>query len=360
MSGSVAGRKRPRGDESPAKHGLLAEDGGSDNGRKKRRRSPISELGDRRPTHAVENALMADAEAETRVNKKALDLQEEAVRSEEALRADSSAGVAMDQVPSYGSGAANSEDSAQPGGDGGPGVPGDRLARSAFTEEQSVSFIEVYCLVSYGDLKFNVPSESELAAEFDNHPNREEMINAVENESESGIHSEERPLVALHNYKSAWMLRALGTEDRELGLFLNACHACACREAGIWDNGSDFSENFINRRRTAYYFQHQGHTMQRSLQLHADGYNGINELTGRACELCHPNGIYNGGAPDTDLRAYDVESYTYTFIREDDPVGGHNRFFLQRRPKRRVRQRRHKNEKKQAADERRKEAMRGF
>ena len=167
-------------------------------------------------------------------------------------------------------------------------------------------------------------------------------------------------MVALHSYESAWMLRALGIEDREPGLFLNASHACACREAGIWDNGSDFSENFINRRRTAYYFQHQGHTMQRSLQLHVDGYNGINELTGRACELCHPNGIYNGGAPDTDLRAYDVESYIYTFIREDDPVGGHNRFFLQRRPKRRVRQRRHTNEKKQAADERRKEAMRGI
>ena len=100
--------------------------------------------------------------------------------------------------------------------------------------------------------------------------------------------------------------------------------------------------------------------MQRPLQLHANGDNGTNELTGRACELCHPAGIYNGSAPNIDLRAYDVESYTYTFIREDDPVGGHNRFFLQRRPKRRVRQRRHKNEKKQAADERRKEAMRGF
>ena len=73
----------------------------------------------------------------------------------------------------------------------------------------------VYCLVSYGVPRFNVPSESELAAEFDAHPNREEMINAAENECEAGIHPEERLLVALHNYKSAWMLRALGIEDRE-------------------------------------------------------------------------------------------------------------------------------------------------
>ena len=321
MSGSVAGRKRPRGGESPAEQVLPAH------------QTPPA------VSPAVENAVKADAEAP---------------------RADSSAGVAMDQVPSYGSGAANSEDSAQPGGDGGPGVPGDRLARSAFTEEQSVSFIEVYCLVSYGDLKFNVPSESELAAEFDNHPNREEMINAVENESESGIHSKERPLVALHNYKSAWMLWALGIEDREPDLFLDACHACACREAGIWDNGSDFSENFINRRRIAGYFQRQGQTMQRPWQLHANGDNGTNELTGRACELCHPAGIYNGSAPNIDLRAYDVESYTYTFIRENEHVEGHSRFFLQRKPKRRVRQRRHENEEKQAADERRREATRGF
>ena len=62
----------------------------------------------------------------------------------------------------------------------------------------------VYYLVSYGVPRFNVPSESELAAEFDAHPNREEMINAAENESEAGIHPEGRLLVALHNYKSAW------------------------------------------------------------------------------------------------------------------------------------------------------------
>ena len=218
----------------------------------------------------------------------------------------------------------------------------------------------VYCLVSYGVPRFNVPSESELAAEFDAHPNREEMINATDNECEAGIHPEERLLVALHNYKSAWMLRALGIEDREPDLFLDACHACACREAGIWDNGSDFSENFINRRRIAGYFQRQGQTMQRPWQLHANGDNGTNELTGRACELCHPAGIYNGSAPNIDLRAYDVESYTYTFIRENEHVEGHSRFFLQRKPKRRVRQRRHENEEKQAADERRREAMRGF
>ena len=80
--------------------------------------------------------------------------------------------------------------------------------------------------------------------------------------------------------------------------------------------------------------------MQRQLQLHANYLNnGINELSGQACELCHPSGIYNGSAPDTDLRAYDVESYSYTFIREDEPVGGHKRFFLQRKPKRRAKQR---------------------
>ena len=42
------------------------------------------------------------------------------------------------------------------------------------------------------------------AAEFDAHPNREEMINAAENECEAGIQPEGRLLVALHNYKSAW------------------------------------------------------------------------------------------------------------------------------------------------------------
>ena len=62
----------------------------------------------------------------------------------------------------------------------------------------------IYYLVSYGVPSFNVPSESELAAEFDAHPNREEMINAAENECEAGIQPEGRLLVALHNYKSAW------------------------------------------------------------------------------------------------------------------------------------------------------------
>ena len=70
----------------------------------------------------------------------------------------------------------------------------------------------VYCLVSYGVPRFNVPSESELAKEFDAHPNREDMINAADNECEAGIHPEERLLVALHNYKSGgcsgrWVLK---------------------------------------------------------------------------------------------------------------------------------------------------------
>ena len=335
---------------------------------------------------AVENALMADAEAETRDNKKALVPQEEEVRSEQAPRAASSVaavgirghpgpgsldkeaaarGAAMDEVPSHGSEIADFGGNAPSGGDGGPDVPGDARMQETenvqtFAEDQSASLMGVYCFVSYGVSWFNVPSESELVAEFDAHPNREEMINAAENECEAGIHPEERLLVALHNYKSAWMLRALGIEDREPDLFLDACHACACREAGIWDNGSDFSENFINRRRIAGYFQRQGQTMQRPWQLDANGDNGTNELTGRACELCHPAGIYNGSAPNIDLRAYDVESYTYTFIRENEHVEGHSRFFLQRQPKRRERQRRHENEEKQAADERRREATRGF
>ena len=331
---------------------------------------------------AVENALMADAEAETRDNKKALVPQEEEVRSEQAPRAASSVaavgirghpgpgsldkeaaarGAAMDEVPSHGSEIADFGGNAPSGGDGGPDVPGDARMQETenvqtFAEDQSASLMGVFCFDSYGVSWFNVPSESELAAEFDAHPNREEMINAVDNESESGIHPVERPPVALQNYKSAWMLRALDIEDGEPDLFLNACHACACRPARIWDNGSNFPENFIKKRRIAYYFQHQEQTMQRQLQLHANYLNkGINELSGQACELCRPSGIYNGSAPDTDLGAYDVESYSYTFIREDKLVEGHNRFFLQRKPKRRAKQRTMQ----QAADERRKEAMRG-
>ena len=124
---------------------------------------------------AVENALMADAEAETRDNKKALVPQEEEVRSEQAPRAASSVaavgirghpgpgsldkeaaarGAAMDEVPSHGSEIADFGGNAPSGGDGGPDVPGDARMQETenvqtFAEYQSASLMGVYCFVSY-------------------------------------------------------------------------------------------------------------------------------------------------------------------------------------------------------------------
>ena len=116
---------------------------------------------------AVENALMADAEAETRDNKKALVPQEEEVRSEQAPRAASSVaavgirghpgpgsldkeaaarGAAMDEVPSHGSEIADFGGNAPSGGDGGPDVPGDARMQETenvqtFAEDQSASLM---------------------------------------------------------------------------------------------------------------------------------------------------------------------------------------------------------------------------
>ena len=48
------------------------------------------------------------------------------------------------------------------------------------------------------------------------------------------------------------------TPQEELPLHLDACHSCAMREVGIDDNGSQFSEGYLDKRRLAYHDQHAG------------------------------------------------------------------------------------------------------
>ena len=43
------------------------------------------------------------------------------------------------------------------------------------------------------------------------------------------------------------------TPEDELPLHLEACHSCAMNETGIDDNGMTFLEEYLGRRRLAYY-----------------------------------------------------------------------------------------------------------
>ena len=63
------------------------------------------------------------------------------------------------------------------------------------------------------------------------------------------------------SYMSAWVRRSRGIDHEEPPRLLNACHGCAMREVGIWDNGSEYSEEYLGKRRMAYHTEQdrQGH-----------------------------------------------------------------------------------------------------
>ena len=81
------------------------------------------------------------------------------------------------------------------------------------------------------------------------------------------------------------------TPQEELPLHLDACHSCAMREVGIDDDGSDFSEGYLHKRYRAYHAQVDGRIPpQRAFRY------GLNELGGKECSLCGPDGVYQGSA----------------------------------------------------------------
>ena len=81
-----------------------------------------------------------------------------------------------------------------------------------------------------------------------------------------------------------------GTLDK-LPLHLDACHSCAMRTVGIDDNGSRFSEGYLDKRRRVYHAHHAGRIPpQGKFRL------GLNELGGEECSLCGPDGVYRGSA----------------------------------------------------------------
>ena len=111
---------------------------------------------------------------------------------------------------------------------------------------------------------------------------------------------------ALHNYRA----RTRITDERgdpvllaptstardeasldELPLFLDACHSCALRKVRISDDGSDFSEGYLQKRRRAYYALYAGRIPARQ-----NCHYGLNELGGQECSLCGPDGVYRGSA----------------------------------------------------------------
>ena len=67
----------------------------------------------------------------------------------------------------------------------------------------------------------------------------------------------------------------------ELPLHLDACHSCAMRKVRIDDNGPDFSERYLNKRRRAYHAQHTGMIPPQGRWRY-----GLNELGGEECSLC--------------------------------------------------------------------------
>ena len=77
-----------------------------------------------------------------------------------------------------------------------------------------------------------------------------------------------------------------GEENRELRL--EVCHSCALREAGIDDDGADFAEGFLQRRRVAWRTQ-PGEVSLAKVQKICPGRN---ELGGADCPLCEPDGLY--------------------------------------------------------------------
>ena len=79
----------------------------------------------------------------------------------------------------------------------------------------------------------------------------------------------------------------------ELPLHLDACHSCAMRTVGIDDNGSRFSEGYLDKRRRAYHAQHTGRNPPQGRWRY-----GLNELGGEECSLCGPEGVYRVRGPE--------------------------------------------------------------
>ena len=77
----------------------------------------------------------------------------------------------------------------------------------------------------------------------------------------------------------------------ELPLHLDACHSCAMRKVRIDDDGSDFSEGYLNKRRRAYHALYAGR-----IPAQQNCHFGLNELGGEECSLCGPDGVYRGSA----------------------------------------------------------------
>ena len=97
-------------------------------------------------------------------------------------------------------------------------------------------------------------------------------------------------------------MRRVQEEVEEVPLHLDACHSCAMREVGIDDNGSEFSEVYLAKRRRAYHDQHAWRIPpQRAFRY------GLNELGGEECSLCGPDGVYKGSAPDPDTEHAESE-----------------------------------------------------
>ena len=81
------------------------------------------------------------------------------------------------------------------------------------------------------------------------------------------------------------------TPQEELPLHLDACHSCAMLEVGIDDDGSDFSEGYLHKRYRAYHAQVDGRIPPQRVVRY-----GLNELGGKECSLCGPDGVYQGSA----------------------------------------------------------------
>ena len=81
---------------------------------------------------------------------------------------------------------------------------------------------------------------------------------------------------ALRNYKA----RTTATLD-ELPLHLDACHSCAMRKVRIDDDGSNFAERYLGKRRRAYHAQHTGRIPPQGRWRY-----GLNELGGEECSVC--------------------------------------------------------------------------
>ena len=77
----------------------------------------------------------------------------------------------------------------------------------------------------------------------------------------------------------------------ELPLHLDACHSCAMRKVRIDDNGSDFSERYLEKRRRAYRAEYTGRILPQGRWRY-----GLNELGREECSLCGPDGVYRESA----------------------------------------------------------------